>query len=127
MQKLKSLDADVDLSKFDNIIILSDSHDYESYLVSNGYYENIVKAINEFEYDIQYQHGPSFFDHYKNSYIKNHKDASQDEILIACMKNGKLKYASIIARIICKQNSGDRKFPPKIKELMEKVKVVLEI
>jgi putative ATP-dependent endonuclease of OLD family len=128
MQKLKSLDTDIDLTQFDNIIILNNSHDYESYLVSNGYYENIVKAINEFEDNIQSQHGQHYFDNYKNSYTKNHKDAlDQNKILIDCMKNGKLKYASIIVQTICNQNSADKKFPQKIRELMEKVKVVLEV
>jgi putative ATP-dependent endonuclease of OLD family len=127
IQRLRVISMNIDLDQFDNIIILNDSHNYESYLVSNGYYENIVKAINEFEDNIQVQHRPPFFDHYKNSYTKNHKDASSDEILIACMGSGKLKYASIIARTICNQNSDDRKFPQKIRELMEKVKVALEV
>ncbi|MDR2409225.1 MAG: AAA family ATPase [Bacteroidales bacterium] len=127
IQKLRAASTDIDIRHFGNVIILNDSHNYESYLVSNGYYENIVKAINEFEDNIQDQHRQLFFDHYKDSYTKNHKDASLDEILIACMGTGKLKYASIIARTICNQNSGDKKFPQKIRELMEKVKAALEV
>jgi putative ATP-dependent endonuclease of OLD family len=128
MQKLRVISTDIDLGLFDNIIILNDSHNYESYLVSNGYYENIVMAINEFEINTQNQHrSSSYFDNYKNIYAKNHKDTPPDKILIDCMENGKFKYASIIAKTICDQNSDNKKFPQKIRELMEKVKVALEV
>jgi putative ATP-dependent endonuclease of OLD family len=128
IKKLRAPNTDIDLSRFDNIIILNDYHNYESYLVSNGYYENIVKAINEFEDNVQNQHGQPYFANYKNSYTKNHKDVLDDnKILIDCMKNGKFKYASIIAQAICNQNLNNKRFPQKIRELMEKVKVALEV
>jgi hypothetical protein len=43
------------------------------------------------------------------------------------MKAGKAKYAAIISTTICEQCEASRKFPPRIKELMEKVKVALGV
>jgi predicted metal-binding protein len=48
------------------------------------------------------------------------------DVLKECMKKGKTKYVSIISRTICQECSDTRKFPPKIRELMEKIKIELE-
>jgi len=118
----------IDLKSFESIIIL-EGNNFESYLVQNGYKTEIIKAINEYETDKQDEHLLSYFENYKKGYGKNHKigDVSdKNAVLVECMKKGKAKYATIIAQTICKECNDDKKFPPKILELMEKVKAFLE-
>jgi hypothetical protein len=113
---------------FDNIVIL-DGTNYESYLVQNNYNNEIIKAINEYEGDKPSDYSLPYFENCKKNYTKNHKsDNSSDEnmILIECMKVNKVKYASTIAQTICRECSNDRKYPPKILELMQKVKMFMD-
>ena len=119
---------EIDLQCFRNVIILEENN-FESYLLQNGYKSEIIKAINEYETDKQDEHTLSYFENFKKGYGKNHqKGDTPDEnvILIECMKSGKAKYAAIIAQTICKEYNDNKKFPPKILELMETVKTVLE-
>jgi putative ATP-dependent endonuclease of OLD family len=119
---------EIDLQNFENIIVL-EGNNFESYLVKNRYKSEIIKAINEYETDKQNEHPLSYFENYKEGYNKNHQKGDildEDGILVKCMKNGKAKYAAIIAQTICKECNDDRKFPPKILELMEKIKAFLE-
>ena len=118
----------IDLKTFETIIVL-EGNNFESHLVKNGYKSEIIKAINEYETDKQDEHLLSYFENYTKGYEKNHQksDASDENaILVECMKKGKAKYATIIAQTICKECNDNKKFPPKILELMEKVKAFLE-
>ena len=116
------------VSDYDNIVIIDDSN-YESYLIENNYSNVIIKAINEYEDNGRKEHTLSFFDNYKKNYTKNHKIDNLDEntILLACMKKEKTRYARIIAQTICRECHGDRKFPPKIKELLVKIDGILKV
>jgi hypothetical protein len=119
---------EIDLQNLENIIVL-EGNNFESYLVQNGYKNEIINAINEYEKDKHNEHLLSYFENYKKGYGKNHqKSNASDEntILVECMKSGKAKYAAIIAQTICKKYNDNRKFSPKILELMEKVKAFLE-
>ena len=49
MQQLNNLPDKPDLNQFDNIIVLDDSHDFETYLLDAGYAGEIISAINEYE------------------------------------------------------------------------------
>ena len=117
----------IDLQEFNNIVIL-DGTSYESYLVQNNYANEIIRAINEYENKNQNEHIPPYFDRFKKRYNKNHQNniiPDENTLLIECMKDGKTKYATIIAQAICSECGGDRKYPPKILELMKKVEVSL--
>ena len=127
LQIYKKTEA-VNLKEFDNIIIL-DGNSYESYLVRNNYKNEIIGAINKYENNNQNEHIPQYFDRFKKRYGKKHQyNAIPDEndILIECMKDGKTKYATIVAQTICNKYNDDKKYPPKILELMQKVSAYLE-
>jgi putative ATP-dependent endonuclease of OLD family len=133
IKKLKNMlknhnKKEIDLQNISNIIVLEGSN-FESYLVQNGYKNEIINAINEYEKEKHNGHPLSFFENYKKAYSKNHQESDtidENAILVECMKSGKTKYATIIAQIICKECNNDSKFPPKILELMKKVKTFFE-
>jgi len=96
--KIYKKTEDIDLYKFENILIL-DGNSYESYLVQNNYENEIISAINEYENN-KNEHIPQYFYRFKKRYRKNHKNNiinDEKAILIECMKDGKAKYATIIA------------------------------
>jgi putative ATP-dependent endonuclease of OLD family len=124
MQELQGTKETIDLSKINNIIIAS-GQNYETHLIENGYKNELIMAINEFEDESKTEYFLPFFESYKERYLAKQKK-DENAALLQCLKNGKTKYATIIAKTICKKNNGDRKFPPKIKELMEKVKWTIE-
>jgi putative ATP-dependent endonuclease of OLD family len=124
IQNLKGITESIDLSEIDNNIIL-EGHNYETYLVKDGYKEELIMAINEFEDASKAGHFSSYFESFKARYLATQKN-DENAALIKCLENGKTKYPTIIAKTICRENNCDRKFPQKIKELMEKVKWTIE-
>jgi putative ATP-dependent endonuclease of OLD family len=153
IQKLEKLDEKPNLKDYPNIIVLENSTDLETYLLANEYDIQIIKAINDFEYNSSTQHKSTFFEAFK---IKHHGDSmspkntgkicekcgqslkdkptkdylsegGEKRALCDCMKSGKAKYAAAIATTICEECDGERKFPPKILDLMIKIKVSLGV
>jgi putative ATP-dependent endonuclease of OLD family len=148
IKKLTGTTMEPDLSKYPNIIILDNANDFETYLLDNGYIDEIILAINEFENN---EKPETYFDQYKSlhdgtelspkSTDKNcelcgqsikeaplrdyHSEGGQKRALQDCMKGGKAKYAASISRTICKVCDEDRKFPPQIKTLLERIVVEL--
>lgn len=151
--KLHDQQMKPDLATINNLIILEDSHDFETYLLSQDYDDQIIEAINLFENENQTQYQDPYFDYYQRIHkgrkvapqkndvtnTDNEQDVSDPvsincdpkvdkrDALRSCMKSGKAKYSTVISESICRLSDVNRKFPPRIKDLMELIKVKLEI
>ncbi len=55
-----------------------------------------------------------------------HADGGRERAICDCMKAGKTKYAVPIAKLICSSCMGERKYPSKIKTLLDQIKACLE-
>jgi putative ATP-dependent endonuclease of OLD family len=148
MQQLNNLPDKPDLNQFDNIIVLDDSHDFETYLLDAGYAGEIISAINEYEGVENEEHQEPYFDYFiQQHHGKPMKPRSTDKLcevcgetikerrlrdylspggleraICDCMKSGKTKYAVPIAKKICSDCKDERRFPPKVKTLLDKIK-----
>lgn len=152
IKQLKELPTKPDLSQYSNIIVLENSNDYEKYLLDAGYADEIIAAINECEDTSLEDYQLPYFDYYmqehdgesmsprstgvkcatcgetiKTKPLRDYQTAGGKERAICdCMKSGKTKYAVPISRAICTGCIDERKFPPKIKLLLESIKSSLE-
>lgn len=153
IKKLKDLETKPKLENYPNIIVLDGSTDFEKYLLDNGYDDEIILAINTFEDEVLEEYQLPFFEDFiarhngeslapkstgetcktcgqsiKEKPVRDYSsDGGRVRALCDCMKAGKAKYAAIISTTICEQCEASRKFPPRIKGLMEKVKVALGV
>lgn len=153
IQKLRGLEHKPNLVEYPNIIVLDSSNDFESYLIDNDYDDQIIKAINDFEDNSLAEYELPFFEafiakHHGESLTPRNtgetcekcgqsikekpsrdylSEGGKRRALCDCMKSGKAKYATIISATICKECEADKRFPPKIKELMVKSKSVLGV
>ncbi len=116
------------------LIDLEDGNDFESYLVNEGYIDELNKAIDTVEMVTNYL---------ENNYIPelNGKNISKNEVrdyngdegikraLIDCLRGGKTKYATQIAEnIISITESEDKgKIPKKMKTLFDLINEELKI
>ena len=124
----------------DEVIILDNGKDFENYLIESGYINELIEAINEVE------ENDNCFEEYmrkrdgtkvgrkktdeicpeckQNIYESEKRDYSGDEgikrALYDCLSSGKTRYGPKIGEIISGLDKA-RRFPPKIKELFEKV------
>jgi putative ATP-dependent endonuclease of the OLD family len=141
------------ISQDQRVVFLDGGTDFESYLVKEGYAEEIISAINKTELDYGFDYiEQTYFDFFKQNYdgtrlskkstgecckscgqpIKEDqfRDYSGDEgsrqALLDCMKmnNGKTKYADAIAQSIVNSQDPERKIPQKISDLFDKVDLV---
>jgi putative ATP-dependent endonuclease of OLD family len=126
IQKLKNI-KEIDLSQYNNIIIINNGDNYEKHLIENKYKDQIIKAINNYELQDKNTHSVSPYENYKRSYIKNSQNINEDEdtILVALLRKNKTRFAKIIAETICNECTGDRKFPLKILELIKKIEMII--
>lgn len=153
IKKLKGIETKPNPENYPNIIVLDGSTDFEKHLLDNGYHDEIILAINTFEDEVLEEYQLPFFEDFiarhngeslapkstgekcktcgqsiKEKPVRDYSsDGGRIRALCDCMKAGKAKYAAIISTTICEQCGASRKFPPRIKELMEKVKIVLEV
>jgi len=151
MKKLIGTQQNLDLSDFPQIIILDNSADFEIYLLANGYDNEIITAINAFEDGVEAETGLNYFEHFKDEHhgeplksqntgetcsnchqpikaklLRDYRSEGGDHrALKDCMKSGKAKYSTMISKIICETCAEDRKFPPKIRELFDKVSMYI--
>lgn len=152
MKQLHGLPAKPDLAQYTNIIVLNDSHDFETYLLHEGYLNEIITAINEYE-DIDIaEHQLPYFDYFVQMHhgepmkpyntgirceacgemIKEkplrdyHSEGGRERALCDCMKTGKAKYAVTIAKVICSTCQDDRKYPTQIKTLLDCIRANIE-
>lgn len=152
MKQLRNLPAKPDLDQYDNIIVLNDSYDFETYLLNAGYAAEIISAINEYEGVEDEEHQDPYFDYFvqqhhgesmsprstgipcetcgqmiKESPLRDyHAEGGRERAICDCMKAGKTKYAVPIAKLICSSCMGERKYPSKIKTLLDQIKACLE-
>ena len=151
IKKLKNLPNKPSLDSFNNIIVLSNSHDFETYLLDAGYSNEIITAINEYE-GVDDEHQDPYFDYYVRTHNRELmrpcstgirceicgemkkiqtprdylSDGGQIRAISDCMKSGKTKYAVPISRIICSSCEGERKYPMHIKTLLEQISIIME-
>jgi len=137
------LDTNFNIENSDEVIILDNGKNFENYLIESGYIKELVQAINEVEENSNY------FEEYmrkrdgtkvgrketdeicpeckRNIYESEKRDYSGDEgtkrALYDCLSSGKTKYGPKTGEIISGLDGTDkpRRFPPKVKELFEKV------
>lgn len=148
LKKLEGSDSQPDIAGYSNIFILDNSNNFETYLIEQGYSTEIIAAINQvegtpdegidipfFDYFIEKHHGESLSPRstgrickecgqtIKEKPIRDYKsEGGQVNALKDCMKSGKAKYAPAIATVICQSEDESKKYPPKIKALIECIK-----
>ena len=139
-----------DLNDMPNIVILDNGNDYEKYLISDGYADTIITAINECEND----------ENYFANYLETHNHTSlgrkptNDPICETChqhiykdilrdfdaeggleraiydcctRKKGKARYATYVAEKIVSQRDTTRRIPSKIKALFKEIGILLDL
>ena len=153
LKKLKKVETLPELSEYPNIFVLDNSNNFETYLLEQGYSEEIINAINQvedvdiedtaipfFDYFIEKHHGESLSPRstgircescgqtIKEKPLRDYKsDGGQQRALKDCMKAGKAKYAPVIAKVICEICQSERQYPTKIKSLLDCIKEQLEV
>jgi len=141
IKDLKGLSATPDLNKYNNIVVLDSPNNYEKYLVSMGYTDEIIATINDYE-GKPHEDAPTYFEtSSKRDFLQPNSpkcevcnnviwvktdrrfccDAGKKQALIACLEKEKIKYALPIAQKICEVSESERKYPPKIKHLLEQI------
>lgn len=126
-----------DISEFNNIIIIEEGNDYEDHLVANGYSEYMIAAIDKYEKELREEIDPDgatadprpFFERFLEKYKHTHPKKDDDEellrtsALIDCCqkKDGKAKYAHLIAEEIVAAAPENQKIPPKVLSLFQEV------
>jgi putative ATP-dependent endonuclease of OLD family len=98
----------------------------EDYLVNQGYEEELIKAIETVEEENYFEdtfiadlHGQKG----KGGIIRDYSsEGGKQRALLDCLKNGKTKYATAVAKVISSMENKERKFPEKIKDLLDKIK-----
>ena len=121
--------------------------------MDSGYSDEIITAINEYEGIEDEEYQMPYFDYYVNLHhgepmkprstgeqcekcgqtIKKqplrdyHSEGGRNRALRDCMKDGKTKYAVPISNTILSNCEDERKYPPKIKLLLEQIKASLEV
>ncbi len=127
----------------DSVVILDNGKNFEDYLIEAGCINELIQAVNEvegsdnwFENYIEKKHGTDYKPKKTNRKCpeceqniceSKIRDYSGDEgikrALSDCLKEGKTRYGPKIGEIINGLDGTDkpRRFPPKVKELLEKV------
>lgn len=132
-----------DLSHYPNVFVLENGHCFESYVISHGYEEEVLQAIdcvedteNYIDHFIRIHDGkpykpvktgracPSCQQAIREHRLRDYAvDGARTQAVLDCIKSGKTKYATSIASKICELGNEERKFPPKIKELFDFVSI----
>lgn len=147
LKKLRGSDSLPNLTEYPNIFILENSNNFETYLIEQGYSAEITAAINQvegtpdeeidipfFDYFIEKHHGESLSPRstgrtceacgqtIKEKPLRDYKsEGGRINALKDCMKSGKAKYAPAIATAICQSEDENKKYPQKIRALLEYV------
>ncbi len=131
----------IEIEKCSNIIILDNKEDFEKHLINSGYVSEIVEAICDYEDDSDYitkyirtrdhksdgrkkTNLPKCPICKQDIYVDMIKDYSGTEgynraVYDCCTgKQVKAKYATVVAERIVNIENEDRKYPPKIKQLL---------
>lgn len=148
----KAVDAETveALSEMTNIIILDNGYDYEKYLISEGYMDTIISAINICE------DNDAYFDNFLNSnnhtsagrkpsssppcqtcgqqiYINTERnydgaDGRKNAVYDCCTgKKAKAKYATFVAETIIALEDTNKRIPSKIKSLLKEIGQLLNL
>ena len=148
MKVLKKLDTEPDLNQYDNVIVLDSPYNYEQYLIASGYIDEIVSAIDE-SGSQPHENELSHFEHFSRSKFSQ-KNAPkciecknvvwererrnfccgkgrEQAVIDYFMKKGKkVELAIPVAKKILASNADERKYPPKIKILLERINECVE-
>lgn len=139
-----------DLANLSNIVILDNENNYEKYLISEGYTDDIISAINTCENNVDY------FDNFLNNHnhtisrrerspkppcvkcgqhiyrdierIYDGKEGREKAVYDCCTgKKAKAKYATFIAESIVALEDPYKRIPAKIKSLLIKIGQLLDL
>lgn len=127
----------VDYSTLPNVIVLDDGDDYEDYLIRDGYLQLMIDAVNKYEAAVRKEIDPEgakhdprpFLDRFiekENSRGKQYQgEEGRKKALLYRLQNrdGKAKYAYVVADEIVNNTAGVKKIPTKIQELF---KIILQ-
>lgn len=133
-----------------NVVILDNGDNYEKYLIHNGYVQEMVNAINKFEGDPNYL--TDFAQTRDHTVAKREKtglpkcpccnqdiyrDVIRDysgqtgweEAVYDCCtgKQAKAKYAVVVAEEIASITDENRRYPPKVKILMNELERIIHL
>ena len=116
-----------------NIVFQGNNNNYETQLFEDGYQDVIIASINQVEKKHnQAAEDEAFFHKAIESTRKNHKDLSEKELekktlKKLCSGEGKARYAYHVAKSIVSLPDEERRFPPKIRQLMNSIKTILNL
>jgi putative ATP-dependent endonuclease of OLD family len=141
--------TDKDLEFLSNVVVLDNSEDYERHLISCGYGEILVEAINKCEDDTNFfdrfvktrnhthskpqmtekicsQCGQNIYEGELRNYDGN--DGRKRAVVDCCKKEkAKAKYASFVAEQIVAQEDSTKRIPTKVKILFDEIDKALSI
>ena len=140
------MSVELDLEQYDNVVALDSPHNFEEYLVHMGYEDEIISAINGHR-PVQHENMLSHFCYSTKTDFGQSNSSTcekcskaiwqyQDkdfccadgkrQALIHFMKKNKIEFAVPIAKKISETCIDDRKYPPKVKMLLDKIRNYLE-
>ena len=115
------------------LIDLEDGHDFEGYLVNEGYIDELNRAIDFVEEESDYLN-TNYIPKLNGQTLKDKKreydgDDGRIRALVDCLRGGKTKFATQIAENITSTigEDGNSKMPRKIKDLFDSINDELEI
>lgn len=114
-ESLKDAGINSGTLELDNVIIIENNFNYESYLLKEGYQKEIKQAILKFKK----MNGEILNENHEEAKIKEINEMSDDKLL-EFMKANKTKLSPIVARIIT-DSSAERPIPKLILQLFEKI------
>lgn len=121
----------VDYKQCNNVIMLPNGFDLEAYIVSERYEDAISKMLDE------YNERENYIDYYistmngqklKGGRVRDYTSAGgRERAVIDILRGEKTIYGSLIADYITNLDNPQRRFPPKIRDLLNKISSYLSI
>lgn len=135
---------DIEVDKMSNVFIFENGKNFESYLIEQGYHEELIAAVKNVD-------GENYFENFiKNKNGKDGKRAQTEKkcekcgqfiyenkkydytgfegaerALFDCLKEGKTRYSPYIADVITCLPDESRRFPMKIKNLLDAIENII--
>ncbi|MDR0912470.1 MAG: AAA family ATPase [Methanobrevibacter sp.] len=121
---------DEDYDEYNNIHILSDFNDFESYL-ANEYPQELIEMINK-EISCEEGYEKDYFGDWrnktngqqkgKNKYYDYNGEDGKKRAVTDYLKRNKVKYGKLCAESICKLDNEDKRIPTAIKKLFDNIR-----
>ncbi|MCI0471748.1 MAG: AAA family ATPase [Candidatus Aminicenantes bacterium] len=143
--KIINHDRDVEIDKMENVFIYEKGKKFESYLIDQGYQEELISAIDKVEGENYFE---SFIEKknekegkrvktgekcekcgqfiYKNRKYDYKGDKCIERALLDCLDEGKTRYSPYIAEAITGLPDEKRRFPTMIKNLLDGIDKIIQ-